>query len=150
MHGDRAEIIRDLAAIVLAAVACPLAWFGGGFVGCATQGFNATCAMSGVVIAPPVLILAGLIAAALTRGLWGYAWVVLGVVVGMFLIFGIVLVGGTFLPVDPITGIIATLWFLAPVSLGYFFGRFLAWFVRAWRQAGPGDGGASGGASAGS
>jgi len=142
MTHDRAEILRDVAAIVIAAIACPFAWFGGGFLGCATQGFNANCAMTGVFIAPPVLILSGLLAAALTRGFWGYVWVVCGVVIGMLMIFGVVLVGGTFLPVDPITGVIATLWFLAPVSVGYLLGRGAAWFARAWRAAGDaGDAG---------
>ena len=147
MQGDRAEIIRDIAVIVVAAIACPLALFGGALAGCATQGFNATCAMSGVFISPPILIITGLIAAALTRGVWGYIWTAIGVLIGMVLIYGLTWVGGTTLPFDPITGMIATMWFLAPVSLGYLFGRFLAWFIRAWRRAGP-DGGTSGGAPA--
>jgi hypothetical protein len=139
MTHDRAEIIRDIVAIVVAAVACPVAFFGGAMLGCATQGFDATCAMSGVFISPPILILAGLVAAALTRGLWGYAWVFIGVLIGMVLMFVLTYIGGTLLPVDPITGIIATLWFLAPVTVGYLLGRGGAWFIRAWRAAGDED-----------
>jgi hypothetical protein len=134
MSGERADVLRDLGSIVVAAIACPLALFGGAMLGCATQGFNATCAMSAIFVAPPVLILAGLVTAGLTRGLWGYIWVALGVVIGMFLIFLATLIGGKLLPVDPVTGVIATLWFLAPVTVGYLLGRGGAWFIRTWRQ----------------
>ena len=132
---DRTETIRDVVAIFVAAVACPVALFGGALLGCATQGFNATCAMSGVLISPPILIVAGLVAAALTRGVWGYIWVFLGVLAGMVLIFILTLMGGTLLPVDPVTGTFATMWFLAPVTIGYLLGRGAARFIRAWRAA---------------
>ena len=136
MTHERAEIVRDVLAIIVAALACPIALFGGALLGCATQGFDATCAMSGILISPPILIGSGLLAAALTRGLWGYAWVFFGVLIGMVLIFVLTYLGGTLLPVDPITGTIATLWFLAPVTIGYLLGRGAAWFIRAWRVAG--------------
>lgn len=139
MTHERAEIVRDVLAIIVAALACPIALFGGALLGCATQGFDATCAMSGILISPPILIGAGLFAAALTRGLWGYAWVFIGVLVGMVLIFVLTYLGGTLLPVDPISGTIATLWFLAPVTIGYLLGRGAAWFIRAWRAAGDED-----------
>ncbi len=139
MTHERLDVARDLAAIVVAALACPLALFGGALLGCATQGFNATCAMSAIVVAPPALIAAGLIAAALTRGFWGYIWVVIGVVVGMALIFILTFVGGKLLPIDPATGTIATMWFLAPMSAGYLLGRGAAWFIRAWRRSGDKD-----------
>ncbi len=136
MTHERAEIVRDLVAILVAAVACPLALFGGALLGCATEGFNAQCAMNGVLVSPPILIAAGVVAAALTRGLWGYVWVFVGVIIGMVLIFVLTYLGGTLLPVDPVTGTIATIWFLAPVSIGYVLGRGGAWFIRAWRAAG--------------
>ena len=136
MTQERLDVARDVAAIAVAALACPLALFGGALLGCAAQGFSAACAMSAIFVSPPALIAAGLLAAALTRGWWGYVWVAVGVVIGMVLIFILTYVGGTLLPVDPATGTIATMWFLAPVSVGYLLGRGGAWFVRAWSGGG--------------
>jgi hypothetical protein len=135
MTQDRAEIVRDIVAIVVAAVACPLAFFGGALLGCAAQGFDVTCARSAALVAPPLLILAGLAAAALTRGTWGYVWVFVGVLIGMVLIWILAFAGGNDpLPVGPIEGSIATLWFLTPVTVGYVVGRGIAWAVGAWRR----------------
>ena len=135
MTQDRAEIIRDIVAIIASAVACPLAFFGGALLGCAARGFDVACAGSAALVAPPLLILAGLVAAALTRGVWGYVWVVIGVVIGMALIWVLAFIGGNDpLPVGPVEGSIATLWFLAPVTAGYLLGRGVAWIVRAWRE----------------
>jgi hypothetical protein len=139
MTQDRAEIVRDIVAILAVAIACPLAFFGGALLGCAAQGFDVACARSAALVAPPLLILAGLLAAALTRGIWGYVWVFIGVLVGMALIWILAFVGGNDpLPVGPVEGAIATIWFLAPVTVGYVVGRGAAWALRAWRARGAG------------
>jgi hypothetical protein len=124
MTGPRYELARDIAAIVLVAIACPVALFGGALAGCAADGFSDGCAINGVAFAPLMLVAAGSLAGLLTRGWFGYAILFFGVVVGMFAILILTTVGGSDpVPMDPITAIIATLWFLAPTSIGYVVGR---------------------------
>ena len=123
MAGPRYELARDIAALIVVAIACPAALFGGALAGCAAQGFSGGCAVNGVVLSPLMLIGAGFLAGLLTRGWFGYAILVFGVIVGLFAVLILTALGGTILPLDPITAIIATLWFLAPTTIGYVAGR---------------------------
>jgi hypothetical protein len=117
---------RRLAALVVVAVACPLALFGGALLNCATQGFSASCAINGVLVSPVLLFVAGLAASVATRGWVGLAFVILGVVVGMASIPIVASIIGNPVPIDPVQGVIATIWFMPPVLIGYGVGRGVA------------------------
>jgi hypothetical protein len=118
-----------IAAVAIVAIACPTALFGGALTGCAGGGFNGGCATSASFLAPMLLIAVGIIAAILVRGWRGFALVVLGVILGMIAIFALSAAGGSILPFDLITGTLWTLWFLAPVTLGWVFGAVGAWLL---------------------
>jgi hypothetical protein len=151
MGAPRYELARDIAAIVVLAIACPAALFGGALAGCAAEGFADACAANGVLLSPLLLVGAGLLGGLLTRGWFGYAIVFVGVVAGMFAILILTTIGGSDpVPLDPITAMIATIWFLAPVTVGYAFARFLAFgyaFIRG-RSGKAGTGGTADGSGA--
>lgn len=65
---DSRTMIRDIAALLLVAVACPAALFGGALLGCAAQGLTASCALTGILVSPILLLAAGAVAGILTRG----------------------------------------------------------------------------------
>jgi hypothetical protein len=122
---------RDVVATILLAVACPAALFGGSMLGCIGQGFDASCAMDAIFVSPIILLGSGFIAGLLMRGWSGAVLMFVGVVIGMFLVLLVAFGVGRPVPVDPISGVIATIWFLTPVAVGYFFGR-VAWHV--WQR----------------
>jgi hypothetical protein len=126
---------RDVVALVLLAVACPAALFGGSMLGCIGQGFDASCAMDAIFVSPIVLLGAGVVSGLLLRGWTGVFLMVGGVIIGMFLVMFVAFGLGRPVPIDPISGVIATMWFLAPVAVGYFIGRIL-WHL--WQRL-PGD-----------
>lgn len=133
-------LMRRLVALVLVAVACPIALFGGALLGCAAQGFSASCAINGVLVSPPLLFLAGLGASVATRGWVGLGFVILGVLVGMASIPIVASVAGNPVPIDPVQGVIATIWFMPPVLIGYGAGRGVARRrARPGGTEGPGD-----------
>ncbi|HEY3336719.1 MAG TPA: hypothetical protein VGK16_15935 [Candidatus Limnocylindrales bacterium] len=123
----RFGVLRDVLAFVIVAVACPVAVFGGSAAGCIGQGgFQAECALNGVWIAPLLLFVAGIAAGLVTRGWTGLLVVFVGTVVGMVSILLLSFAVGRPVPVDPISGFIATVWFLGPIAAGYAGGR-IAW-----------------------
>lgn len=115
--------LRDLIAVVIAAVGCPVAVFGGTNLGCVGQTFGSDCAMSAIVISPLVLLAAGIATGVVTRGWTGLFLVFVGCVIGMTAILVLSFTAGRPVPVDPISGVIATVWFFAPLSIGYGIGR---------------------------
>jgi hypothetical protein len=121
-----AGLTRRLAALMIVAVACPVALLGGALLGCATQGFSASCAIDGVLVSPVLLVFAGLGASLVTRGWVGMGFVILGVLVGMIAIPIVASIVGNPVPIDPVQGVIATIWFAPPVLIGYGVGRGLA------------------------
>ena len=134
-------LMRRLAALVIVAVACPVALFGGALLGCATQGFSASCAINGVLVSPVLLVFAGLGASLVTRGWVGMGFVILGVLVGMASIPIVASVAGNPVPIDPVQGVIATIWFMPPVLIGYGAGRGVARLrARSGGAEGPGVG----------
>jgi hypothetical protein len=135
MSSGRVRVIRMITAVVIVAVSCPTALFGGALTGCAGEGFNGGCATSASFLSPLLLIAVGIVAAILVRGWRGYALVVVGVIIGMIAIFVLSAIGGTILPFDLITGSLWTLWFLAPVTLGWVFGAVGAWLALGGRGA---------------
>jgi len=131
---------RRLMALLIVAVACPVALFGGALVGCAAQGFTASCAINGVLVSPVLLLLAGLGASLATRGWVGMGFVILGVLVGMAAIPIVASIAGNPVPIDPVQGVIATIWFMPPVLIGYGVGRGVA-RLRAGSRGTDGPGG---------
>jgi hypothetical protein len=123
MSGDRSTLIRRVAAVLVVVAGCPAALFGGALLGCATQGFSADCALSGIFVSPFILLGAGLVAGLLTRGWIGLALVWAGVLVGMVVLWLIAAALGHVLPLDPVQGVIATTWFWAPTIAGYAIAR---------------------------
>jgi hypothetical protein len=132
----RYSLLRDLIALVVVAVACPAALFGGSMLGCVGQGFDASCALNAIVISPILLLLSGIVAGVVSRGWTGLLIVFAGTVIGMIgillLSFGV----GDPVPLDPFSGALATVWFYTPVAIGYGIGR-LAW--RLFSERGPRD-----------
>ena len=121
------SFLRDLAALVVAFLACPISVFGGANLGCVGRaGFGGDCALTMVVVSPLVLIAGGAIAGLLTRGWTGLLMTLLGVVGGMFTILAISNLMGRPVPPDIFTGVIATVWFSVPVTIGYAIGRVIA------------------------
>ena len=118
-------LLRRLAALVIVAVACPLALFGGALLSCAAQGLSASCAINGVLVSPVLLVVAGLVASTLARGWVGLGFVILGVLVGLVAIPVVAAVAGNPVPIDPVQGVIATFWFMPPVLIGHGVGRGL-------------------------
>lgn len=137
MNSDRSNLLRDAAAVVIVAIACPLAFVGGVTLGCVGQGFSAACAMSAVFISPVLLLAAGAVAGVVTRGWTGLLMTYIGVVIGMTAILVYSYAVNRPVPFDLIAGFIATLWFLLPVVIGYGIGRLL-WRLYATRDGGSG------------
>jgi hypothetical protein len=139
VDAPRYSQLRDLAAVVIAAVACPVAVFGGTNLGCVGQGFSSDCAMAAVAISPIMLLAAGVVAGVVTRGWTGLLMVFVGAVIGMTAILVLSFGVGDPVPIDPIAGLIATIWFSGPLAIGYGIGRVITRLVET-RGAG-GDGG---------
>jgi len=121
------SFVRDLIALVVAFVACPVSVFGGANVGCVGHaGFEGECAATMVFVSPLILLAAGAIAGLVTRGWTGLFATLVGVAGGMFAILLISNFVGRPVPPDIFTGAIATVWFMVPMVIGYAIGRVLA------------------------
>jgi hypothetical protein len=125
----RSQRLHHVIALVVIAAACPGAMLGGALLNCAGGGFDSECAMEGITFSPFLLVGAGIVAGFLTRGWRGLAFVFAGVVVGMVAILVASFLAGNLVLIGPVEGIIATIWFGAPVALGYAIGRILARIV---------------------
>ncbi len=121
----RYSLLRDIVALVAVAVACPAALYGGSMVGCVGQGFDASCALNAIFISPILLLAAGGIAGLISRGWTGLLIAFVGTVIGMTSILVLSFGLGEPVPLDPISGVLATIWFFAPVAIGYGIGRLL-------------------------
>ncbi len=129
-RGSRA-VARDVAAIVLVAIACPAALFGslllgGALLGCAADGLTPRCALNGVLISPLLLLAAGFLAGFLTSGWPGLGFVAFGVVAGLVAIPLLTAAVGNPVPVDPFSGLLALFFFGTPVVIGYGIARGVA------------------------
>jgi hypothetical protein len=127
--------LRDLLALLIVAVACPAALYGGSMLGCVGQGVSADCAMSASFISPPMLIAGGMLAGLVTRGWTGGLVVFIGTVIGMTVILVLSFGVGDPVPLDPIAGVIATVWFFAPIAIGYGIGRVVWRLYEGPREA---------------
>ncbi len=128
-------VARHIATVLVIALACPIALFAGVNVSCSAGGMTAQCANNGLLLSPLILLLAGMISAFLERTAIGLLLGVIGIALGMTLLWIIVaLARGIMLPLDPIQGLIATIWFGLPPIIGWTiartglwgYGRFLA------------------------
>jgi lysylphosphatidylglycerol synthetase-like protein (DUF2156 family) len=137
MNETRYSLLRDILALVIVAAACPLAVYGGSAAACiGAGGLEFECAINGVWIAPLMLLVAGGIAGLVTRGWTGLLIVLVGTVIGMFSILVISFLVGRPVPVDGFSGVVATIWFLTPIVIGYGVGRVIVRLL-ARRTAGP-------------
>jgi len=82
VDSTRYSQLRDLAALVIAAVACPIAVFGGTNLGCVGK-VSSECAMSAILVSPLVLLAAGVATGLVTRGWTGLLIVFVGCLLGM-------------------------------------------------------------------
>jgi hypothetical protein len=137
MEEPRYSVLRDLIALIVVAVACPAALFGGSMIGCVGQGFTADCALTAAFISPVLLIVAGAVAGLVTRGWTGLLVVLVGTLTGMVAILVLSFGIGDVVPLDPISGAVASVWFAAPVTIGYGIGRILS---RLFAERAPADG----------
>jgi hypothetical protein len=132
----RYSLLRDLIAFVIVVIACPIAVFGGANLGCVgSSSFTGGCAVTVIFVSPLILMLGGAIAGVASRGWTGLMIVLIGTFFGMVLILVISVIAGKPVPVDLFSGIVATVFFGAPLAIGYGIGRVL------WRLFDTRDGG---------
>jgi len=137
---NRYSLVRDWIALVIILFAVPLSVLGGTNIACVGQGISSGCALDAVFISPVLLVGAGFVAGLITRGWTGLFVVGVGQILGQFLILLLSYLAGRGVPVDPFSGVIATVWFGAPIAIGYGVARGAAWI--ASRRRPKGDAGA--------
>jgi len=119
----RFPLARNLVAFILVIVACPASLYVTVGLGCAALGYTGKCAMDSAVLSPFILMAAGFIAGVLSRGWTGILIVVAGVVIGMFLLLYVSEALGHPVPIDPISAVIAAIWFMSPTLFSYGVAR---------------------------
>ena len=129
MKTNRYSLVRDWIALVIILFAVPLSVAGGTNIACVGQGFSSGCALEAVFISPMLLVVAGVVAGLITRGWTGLFVVGVGQILGQFLILLLSYLAGRGVPVDPFSGVIATVWFGAPIAIGYGVARGAAWIA---------------------
>ena len=129
MNTDRYGVLRDWVALVIILIAVPLSTFGGMNIACVGQGISSGCAPAAVFISPVLLAAAGVVAGLITRGWTGLFVVGVGQILGQFLILLLSYLAGRGVPVDPFSAIIATIWFGAPIAIGYGLARGAVWIA---------------------
>jgi hypothetical protein len=135
MDAPRHGLMRDLLALIVVIVACPVAVFGGANLGCVgSAGFNGSCAVTVIFVSPLILLVGGAIAGISSRGWTGLLVALTGMVLGMFAILGLSFVAGKSVPVDFFSGVFATFFFGIPIVIGYGMGRII-WRLFATRTA---------------
>jgi hypothetical protein len=126
---QRYSVLRDWIALVIILFAVPLSVFGGTNIACIGQGLSSSCALDAVFISPVLLAGAGVVAGLITRGWTGLFVVGVGQILGQFLILLLSYLAGRGVPVDPFSGILATVWFGAPIAIGYGLARGAVWIA---------------------
>jgi hypothetical protein len=127
--------VRDIAALVLVAVACPVAFYGGVRMSCTAD--TTDCAFRGAaVIAPLILAAAGALAGLFTKGWPGLGFMVVGVIAGLASVPFLAAAAGNPVPIDPFSPIFAFFLCMPPVALGYGIARGLARLVGRFRSNG--------------
>lgn len=131
----RHTVLRDWIALGLILVVVPLSVFGGTNVSCVGQGISQVCAPQAVFISPALLLLAGLVAGLITSGWTGLFVVGVGQMTGQVVIVAMSYLAGRPVPIDLFSGIVATLWFGAPIAIGYGAARAGAWVWRGLQRS---------------
>ena len=145
MTTNRYSVLRDWIALVIIAFSVPLAVLGGTNIACVGQGFSSDCALSAVVISPMLLVIAGVVAGLITRGWTGLFVVGVGQVAGQVAIVALAYAAGRPVPIDWFSAVVATVWFCAPIAMGYGLARAAVWVVDR-RKARAGSAATGGGA----
>jgi len=137
-HLDKARntVLRDWIALILILIVVPLSVFGGTNIGCIGQGLNQVCAPQSVFISPLLLMGAGLVAGLITSGWTGLLVVGVGQIAGQVVIVAVSYLAGRPVPIDLFSGLVATIWFGAPIAIGYGLARGLMWFRARGRSGG--------------
>ena len=118
---------RHVATVVVIALGVPIALFSGVNLSCTAGGMSPSCAGDGLLLTPLLLLVSGIVAAFLARGLVGFLLGATGIATGMILLWIIGAIRGTFIPLDPAQAVIATIWFGLPSMIGYLIGRVAIW-----------------------
>lgn len=126
MQEQRQSVMRDWVALVIILVAVPMSVFGGVNVACVGQGVSQGCAPQVVFLSPMVLLISGVLAGVITRGWTGLFVVGVGQIAGQVVIVALSYVAGRPVPIDLFSGIVATIWFGAPIAIGYGTSRLVS------------------------
>jgi hypothetical protein len=129
LDSKRHTVLRDWIALVLILVVVPLSVFGGSNVGCVGQGLTRECVPEAVLVSPLLLLGAGLVSGLISSGWSGLFMVGVGQIAGQVVVVAMAYLAGRQVPVDLFSGIVATVWFGAPIAIGYGIGRLA---TRAW------------------
>ncbi len=123
--------VRDLIALLVVVVACPLAVFGGANVGCVGHtDFVGSCAVTVIFLSPLILLIGGTISGISTSGWTGLLVVVIGMIAGMFAILLISQLAGNPVPLDWFSAVAAIFFFGIPIVAGYGAGRLVMLLLR--------------------
>ncbi len=135
MQEQPQSVVRDWVALLIILVAVPMSVFGGTNVSCVGQGVTQGCAPQIVFLSPMVLLISGVLAGVITRGWTGLFVVGVGQIAGQVLIVALSYVSGRPVPIDLFSGIVATLWFGAPIAIGYGLSRLANRIAERRRRA---------------
>ncbi len=135
-RNSQPSALRYVATFLIVALGCPVALVAGEAIGCisASTGFDAECAVDGLFYSPFILVATGVVAGVIVGGWRAMLLMPAAILTGMVLIFIVAWTLGTRPPVGFVEGVIATLWFLVPVTIGYGLGRTAMWIARAVRR----------------
>jgi hypothetical protein len=136
LDNARNTVLRDVVALTLILVVVPLSVFGGTNIGCIGQGINQVCAPQSVFISPLLLMVAGVIAGVVTSGWTGLLAVGTGQIAGQVVVVVLAYAAGRPVPIDLFSGIVATIWFGAPIAIGYGLARGVMWLRRRGKSGG--------------
>jgi hypothetical protein len=127
---------RDWLAMVLILVAVPLSVFGGTNIACVGQGLSQECSYVGLLLSPLLLMVASVAAGLITSGWTGLLVVGTGQIAGQVVIVAMAYVSGRpdAVVIDWFSAITATVFFGAPIAIGYGLARG-AMFVVTRRKA---------------
>ena len=136
MDNARNTVLRDWIALILILVVVPLSVFGGTNISCIGQGLSQVCAPQSVFISPLLLAGAGLVAGLITSGWTGLLVVGVGQIAGQVVIVAMSYIAGRPVPIDLFSGMVATIWFGAPIAIGYGLAGGFMWIRRRGKSGG--------------
>ncbi len=117
------QLARHIATVAVIALGVPIALFAGIDLSCAATGMPPSCGGNSLLLSPLLLLVSGVIAAFLARGLVGFILGAVGIAIGMVLLWIIAVLQGTAIPPDPAQLLVLTIWFGLPSVIGYTLTR---------------------------